>query len=205
MTLTLYHAPYSRSVRVRWLMEEMGLDYEIAPVALVHGDAGGAEYARINPIQKIPSLIDGDETILESVAIMQYLMARYGPTELAVKPDDPAFGRYLQFLHFGEAGLSMGVNLMLGHLVLLPEEKRNPAMARWAEGEVKKALKLVELTLGDHDYLAADRFTAADISVGYMLLLLKLMKRFNVVAGPATRDYWPRLKERAAWKAAMAD
>ncbi|TGY89016.1 glutathione S-transferase family protein [Marinicauda algicola] len=202
---TLYHAPMTRSIRVRWTLEEMGLPYRLETVKFTRGDVGGAEYRQINPMQKIPAFRDGDRVLLESLAIVQYLVTKYGPTDLAVKPDEPGYGAWLEWLHFGEATMSMSVNLILAHTTLLPEEQRNPGLAKWARHEVDKHLNMIaERGLKGHDYLAADRFTAADISVVYMLYLLKLVKQFNGAPEPV-RAYFDRVAAREAWRKASAD
>src|SRR3569623_1585735 len=95
-----------RGFRVVWLLEEMGLPYTLRPVDLLAGVEHDQEFLAINPAGFIPALRDGDVTMVESVAIMEYLIARYGPTPLAPSARDPAFPAYLQFLHLGEAGLA---------------------------------------------------------------------------------------------------
>jgi len=203
--LVLYHAPRTRSIRVRWALEEMGLDYRLERVDFTRRPPGGAEFARVNPLQKLPALTDDGTAISESNAIIQYLIGRYGPTNIEVKPDEADYGRYLQFLHFGEGGMTMPVSLLLAHTFLLPEDQRNPALAKWARHEVAKLLKyLDEHGLQGRDWLAAGRFTAADISVVYMLLLLKLIKEFDT-APEGVKAYFARATERDAWKRATAD
>lgn len=198
-SLVLHHAPRSRSIRVLWLMEEMGLDYRLAPVAFDARPVGDEHYEKVHPLRKVPALEDGDRTMFESIAILQYLMSRYGPTDLDVRPDEPDYARYLQWLHFGEAGMLMPVQMLLAHTTLLPEDKRNPQLAAWGRAEVDKLLAM----LGSHavagrDYVAADRFTAADISLGYMLYLLKLIRQFDGAPEPVSA-YFARLAERPAW------
>ena len=126
--ITLYHAPMSRSVRVRWCLEEMGLPHtleNLGPItANQRGNMGGEAFKAINPMQKIPAMTDGDRVMLESVAMVEYLVTRYGPTELAVTPDEPDYDRYLEWMHFSEGTMSMAVNLTLAHTTLLPEEQR---------------------------------------------------------------------------------
>ena len=95
-----------RGFRVVWLLEEMGLSCELRPVDLLAGIEKDAEYLAINPAGFIPAIRDGDLTMVESIAIMEYLMARYGPTPLSPEPRDPTFAAYQQFLHLGEAGLA---------------------------------------------------------------------------------------------------
>jgi glutathione S-transferase len=95
-----------RGFRVVWLLEEMGLSYRLRPVDLIAGVENDPEFLAINPAGFIPAMLDGDVTMVESIAIMEYLMARYGPTPLAPDPHNPAFPFYQQFLHLGEAGLA---------------------------------------------------------------------------------------------------
>lgn len=208
--LTLYHAPQSRSVRPRWCLEEMGLPYEIERLSVGganRGNVGGEAYKAINPLQKVPALKDGDQVILESLAICEYLANRYGPSPLVVKPEEDDYARYLEWLHFGEATMSMSVNLMLAHVVFLPEQHRNPGTAKWALNMLGDQLKLLAergLENGERDFLAGDRLTLADLSLGYMLFLLKITKQFHV-APDVVGDYFDRLRSRPAWRRATAD
>ena len=87
-----------RGFRVVWLLEEMGLAYKLRPVDLLAGVEQDAEFLAINPAGFIPAIQDGDVTMVESVAIMEYLMARYGPTPLAPDPHEAGFPPYQQFL-----------------------------------------------------------------------------------------------------------
>src|SRR6187549_4251936 len=126
-----------RGFRVVWLLEEMGLAYRLRPVDLLHGLEDDTEFLAINPAGFIPAIVDGDVVMVESIAIMEYLMARYGPTPLAPAPDDPAFPAYQQFLHLGEAGLATLMMIPIVSRFLAPEaERRN-----WGAGQ---ALDMVE-------------------------------------------------------------
>jgi glutathione S-transferase len=205
--LTLYHGAMSRSIRVRWCLEEMGLPYTLERPDFKHGNVGGEAYKVVHPLQKIPALKDGDQTLFESVAICEYLAHRYGPTDLVVKPQEADFGRYLEWLHFGEASMSMPVNLILAHTLLLPEERRNPGLAAWARQTVDKQLALVAergLDGGKRSYLAGERLTLADMSLIYMLYLLKITKQFDT-APQAVSDYFNRLRQVESWQRASAD
>lgn len=202
--LRVYHAPRTRSIRVRWLLEEMGLDYETVPVQFDTRPAGDEAYAQIHPLRKVPALEDKGTVVLESLAIMQYLMGRYGPTPLDVAPAEPDFGRYLQWLHFGEAGLTMPVSLLLAHTALLPEKARDPRLASWAKAETLHLLAFAsEHGLGEREFFAADRFTAADISIVYMLFILKMIRQFDEVPDNL-KDYFRRLTGRDSWIVASA-
>ncbi|XUJ37550.1 glutathione S-transferase family protein [Bradyrhizobium japonicum] len=109
--------------------------------------------------------------MVESIAILEYLLARHGPSPLAVGPDDPAFAAYLQFLHLGEAGLAGPMNAVIVGRALAPEAERNARVTCWALETFHSRLGLVIQHLASRSFLAGDRFTAADISVSYALLL----------------------------------
>src|ERR1043165_8456655 len=109
-----------RGFRVIWLLEEMGLPHRLRPVDLLAGVENDAEFLALNPAGFIPVLQDGDVTMVESIAIMEYLMGRYGPTALALAPHDRAFPTYQQFLHLGEAGLSASLYFVIVSRNLAP-------------------------------------------------------------------------------------
>src|SRR6187549_4297770 len=121
-----------RGFRVVWLLEEMGLAYRLRPVDLLHGLEDDTEFLAINPAGFIPAIVDGDVVMVESIAIMEYLMARYGPTPLAPGANDPAFPAYQQFLHMGEAGLAGPNNVIVAAHILAPEAERDNWSTRWA-------------------------------------------------------------------------
>lgn len=197
--LTLYHAPHTRSIRVRWLLEEMGLPYSLHTLQFATRPAGDANYALIHPLRKVPALKDGDEVVLDSIAIMQYLLGRYGPSPLEVAPAEADYGRFLHWLHFGESGMIMPVSLLLAHTQLLPEDKRDPNLAQWARYETAKLLDFASKHgLGDREFIAGERFTAADISTGYMFFLLKLIRQFSD-APENLKSYFARLTARPSW------
>jgi len=204
MGLTLYHARRTRSLRPLWLLEEMGLKYELKSLAFKMGATGGDEFAQINPLQKVPALIDDGQTLLESVAIMEYLMGRYGPTELACDPQDPEFGPYLQWLQAGESHFGMYMSLFIGHRLLLPEEQRNADIAKWAAGNLQSACALLGNSLKQPHSILDRGFSAADISVGYVLFVIDMIGALDEIAPKNVLQYWDGLKERAAWKHAIS-
>jgi glutathione S-transferase len=189
-----------RGFRVVWLLEEMGLAYRLRPVDLA-GVENDAEFLAVNPAGFIPAIQDGEVAMVESIAIMEYLMARYGPTSLAPDPHDPAFPAYQQFLHLGEAGLAMGAYFVGGARNFAPEAERNNWSARQALEMFESRLRLVTRQLARSPYLAGEAFTAADISVTYAL---QLARRFGGVAlGEAEQAYMARTTGREAYERAM--
>src|SRR5215831_7592468 len=190
-----------RGFRVVWLLEEMGLPYRLRPVDLLAGVENDPEYLAINPAGFIPALQDGDVTMVESIAIMEYLIARYGPTPLAPAPHDSAFPAYQQFLHLGEAGLAGTIQLVVVSRNFAPETERQNWGARWTLEQFNSRLKLVTRQLAHSPYLAGDTFTAADISVTYALELAE--RAGGVTLGEAERAYVARTSGREGYKRAM--
>jgi glutathione S-transferase len=190
-----------RGFRVVWLLEEMGLAYRLRPVDLIAGVEDDAEFLAINPAGFIPALRDGDVTMVESIAIMEYLMARYGPTPLAPGPHDPAFPAYQQFLHLGEAGLAASIYFVVVSRHLAPEAERQNWGARKALEVFESRLGLVTRQLARSPHVAGEAFTAADISVTYALELAQ--RAGGVVLGEAEKAYLARTSGREAYRRAM--
>jgi len=198
--IELWHCPDARSFRPLWALEELGLEYELHLLPFPPRVREPA-YLEINPLGTIPALRDGETFMTESAAIVQYLVTRHGPSDLAVGVDDPAYGAWLNWLHFGEATLTFPQTLVLRYRQFEPGKAEVVAddYAKW----FLSRLRQVDRALAKGDWLCADRFTAADISVGYAILLahqLKLADGFS----PALKAYWQRLKDRPAFQAAKA-
>src|SRR5580698_1708070 len=148
-----------RGFRVVWLLEEMGIAYRLRPVDLLAGVEKDPEFLAINPAGFIPAIVDGDVTMVESVAIMEYLMARYGPTPLAPAPHDPTFPAYQQLLQLGEAGLANSIYFVIGVRNLAPESERHNWSAAQALDVFETRLGLVTRRLAHSPYLAGEAFT----------------------------------------------
>src|SRR5580704_13101910 len=190
-----------RGFRVVWLLEEMGLPYRLRRVDLLAGVEKDPEFLAINPGGFIPAIQDGDVTMVESIAIMEYLMARYGPTPLAPEPNDPAFPAFQQFLHLGEAGLAASIYFVVGARNFAPAAERDNWSARQALDVFQTRLGLVTRQLARSPYLAGERFTAADISVTYALELAQ--RNVGVVLGEAEQAYVARCNGRDGYKRTM--
>lgn len=190
-----------RGFRVIWLLEEMGLAYRLRPVDLLAGVEKDAEFLAINPAGFIPAIQDGDVTMVESIAIMEYVMARYGPTSLAPGPHDPAFPAYQQFLHLGEAGLAASIYFVVGARNFAPDSERQNWSANQALSVFESRLTLVTRQLARTPYLAGETFTAADISVMYALELAKTSG--GITFGEVERSYMARTRAREGYRCAM--
>jgi glutathione S-transferase len=190
-----------RGFRVVWLLEEMGLPYRLRPVDMLAGVENDPEFLAINPAGFIPAIEDDGVIMVESIAIMEYLMARYGPTPLVPDPQDSAFPAYQQFLHLGEAGLAAFLFIAVVSRILAPEAERENWGARKALELSESRRGLVTRQLARTPYLAGDGFTAADISVTYAL---QFGQRTGVATlGDTERAYVARTTARDAYKRAM--
>lgn len=199
--ITLYHCQSARSFRPLWTMEELQLTYELTMLPFPPR-AHDKSYFEINPLGTVPTFLDGGLRMTESAAICQYLVERYGPTELAITPSESCYGSYLNWLHFGEATLTFPQTLVLRYGRFEPEERRLPQVVEDYGRWFLARLRAVEATVDQQPWLCGERFTAADISVGYALMLAEitgLAEHFPVIV----QDYWQRLQQRPAWQGAM--
>ena len=198
--LKVYHSQGARSLRVLWLCEEMGLPYETAEASFFKPSD---EFKAINPLRTIPALVDGDVSMIESVAMMIYIMSKYGPTDLEVKPNEPGYAEYLQFLMFGEAGTAAYGNPLVATRYLAPEDQKQNWTQNYLRGAIVKRLQFVADCLSGRPYAAANRFTAADISLAYIALGAKFAGTEHEIP-PAFRTYVEHLAQRPAYQRAMA-
>ena len=199
--MKLYHCKGARSVRPLWTLEEMGLDYELEsmpfpPRFLRDG------YTDINPVGTVPYFVDGETEMTESAGISQYLVEMYGPTDLALKPGDKEYGAWLNWLHRSDATLTFPQTIVLRYTQLEPKERRLKQAADDYTQWFFARLRTVETALEGHEYLCADRFTLADICVGYALYLADTLG-FKDGFKPNTLAYYERLSARPAFKRAI--
>ena len=200
--ITLYHCDGARSFRPLWMLEEMGLPYELKMLPFPPR-VFAKEYLALNPLGTIPLMIDGEARMTESSGICHYLGIKYGPTPLMVDAADPDYGAFLNWMYFSDATLTFPQTLVLRYSQLEPEERRNPQVAtdyaKWFLGR----LRAVEAAAAKGETLCAGRFTAADIVIGFALRLAEsigLAKDF----GPNVAAYWARLQEREGYRQAIA-
>ena len=199
--IVLYHCVSARSLRPLWMLEELGLPYQLIMLPFPPRVEQPA-FLDINPLGTVPLMLDGQTRMVESAAICQYLCERAAPTSLAVAPSEPDYGVFLNGLHFGEATLTFPQTLVLRYARFEPEERRQTVVAQDYTRWFLARLRTLEPTLLESEYLCAGRFTAADVSVGYALLAaqhLGLVDRFT----PGVRRYWERLQARDGYQRAL--
>ena len=201
VSLHLYHCADARSFRALWALEELGLDYELTcmpfpPRFRFEG------YKDINPLGTVPALLVDGALMTESSAIPHFLATRFGPSELAVAPDEPDYARYLNFLHMGEATLTFPQTIHLRYTRLEPPERRVTQAAEdyahWFGVRLREAERLLH-----GEFAAAGRFTMADISVGYAVMLAQAIGLAERVT-PGMAAYFERLSTRDGFQRAKA-
>lgn len=200
--IELWHCKDSRSLRALWALQELGLECRVHHLGFPPR-ATDPGFLEINPLGTVPYLKDGATTMTELSAITHYLAQKYGAGTLAVNPDEPAYADFLNWMYHSDATLTFPQTLILRYGRFEPKERRQPQVVADYTQWYLARLKLVNARLEQAEYLCADRFTAADIAVGYALYLGEILG----LAGhykPQTQAYLARLKAREAFQKANA-
>lgn len=201
MTITLYHCRDARSLRVLWMLEELGLGYELKllpfPPRVLQKD-----YLGVNPLGTVPYFVDGAVRMTESSAICQYLAETRGPTPLAVTRDEHDYAAWLNWLHFADATVTFPLAVVLRYSLIEPPERRLPQVVEDYRRFCVGRLRIVESTLAEREYLCAERFTAADICVGFALHLARLLQ-IGEAFTPGITSWFERLNARPAYRRAV--
>ena len=201
--IELYHCRDARSFRALWALEELGLPYKLHTMPFPPR-VRVPDYLAQNPLGTIPLMVDGATRMTESSAIPQYLATRYGPTPLALAPNEPDYGLWLDWMHRSEATLTFPQTIVLRYTRFEPDERKLPQAAddytQWFFSRLKHLTRALE---DGREWLCAGRFTTADICTAYALLLaidLGLDYKFS----PEIAAYWQRASTRPAFLAAKA-
>jgi len=199
--LNIFHSPGTRGFRVIWACEELGVPYQVTPVDFSPAYRAKPEWREKNPVGKVPVMIDGDLMMFESGAMLQYVLDAYGNGRLQPTPGTPEHALYLQWCWFAEATFARPLGDIAQHMLIRPEKERIPAVVEDGRQRAGVCLDAVEAVVRHQDYLL-DSFTAADIMMGYSLMLAE---RFGLLNEdfPATTAYFARLKARDGYQYAM--
>jgi len=164
--LKLHFAPNSRASRIVWLLEELGLPYELNKMAFHPKDLKSDEHRNRHPLGRVPVLEDGDITLYESGAIVEYILARHKNGGLKPDIDAATYPAYLQWFHYCEGMVMPPVNTIVVQTILLPPERRDENALGQAKRLLSKSLQPVDEALAGKDYLIGD-FSGADIMLGH--------------------------------------
>ena len=198
--MTLYFAPRTRAVRVRWLLEELGVPYELRRVEFQRPER---MFAQRTPLGKIPVLEDDGVAIGESGAIVEYILERYGDGRLAPPIGSPLRGPFLQWLHFAEATAFPPLGVIVWHVVYQGDADANLGAMTGARERAEASLAVVEEALGTDDYLVGNAFSAADVMMGFTLVAAQLLGVLDA-RYPRLLRYLARLTERPAFQRAQS-
>jgi len=195
--MKLYYAQNTRAVRVAWLLEELGLDYEIEKLHLGGPDMRAPEYLKIHPLGRVPVLEDGDIRIFESGAIVQYILELYGNGRLQPAVGTQEFSDYLQWFHYCEGMIMPPINTLVVETVLLPPERRTELNVKRATKLLNQMLMAVDHHMEGRAFLAGE-FSAADIMTGHSVTVSRDMLKMDFSDKPNLAAYADRLLERPA-------
>ena len=200
--MKLYYVPMTRSNRPRWMLEELGVPYELVRLDPKKGENQTPEYLAINPTGKVPALVDGEVKMFESAAIVAYLSDKFADKKLAPPVGSRERPIYYQWLFFGMTTLEQPVSLYAKHTSSLPPGKRVAEVAEDAKAGVERALAPLDRALADRQWFLGS-FTGADVVVGATLLWASGMRLLE--SHPSLLDYVKRLKERPAFQRSRKD
>ena len=201
--LTLYHSPQSRSIRPRWLLEEIGAPYEVKTVSLADGDQKKPDYLKLNPNGAVPTLVDGDLVLWESAAICQYLADKFPDKRLAPPVGTPERGKYYQWVHYAMSAIEPPAVTIFLHTIRLPEAERMPKLVDDARAQLSASIKVVDDALAGREWILGSQFTAADVMVGSTLAWCQMMGMLGDQTPNATA-YLGRCAARPAFQRASA-
>ena len=200
--LKIYHVTGTRGTRAIWLCEELGIDYEVEKVDFSAEYRATSEWRALNPVGKVPVMQDDKMTMFESGAMVEYILARYAQGRLQPPIDSNLYPEYLQWMWFAEATLARPLGEVVNHGREFPGEHRITAVVTEMENRAELSLQAVSDHLQNKDYLLGTQFSAADIMMGYSVMLAQALipARFP----PDLAPYWERLEARPAFARAVA-
>jgi glutathione S-transferase len=199
--ITVCHLSTSRSERIVWLLEELGVPYELEWHQREATGAAPAAMREIHPVGKAPIIRDGELVLAESGAIVEYIVQRHGNGRLGVPPASPCYSQYLYWTHFAEGSL---MTLMLIALVLsrVPEAKESPVKERIGK-RLRQMLAFVDGELAGREYFVSAGFTAADVMMVFPFTTMRRYLDYDIAPYGNITAYMRRIESRPAYVKAM--
>jgi glutathione S-transferase len=198
--MKIHHAPNSRSVRALWLFNELNLPYELEVYPLGDKSMRTPEYLKVHPMGRVPALEDGELTIFESGAIVQYVLEKYGNGKMLPTTSSPNYPNYLQWLHYAEGMIMPQINIIVVETIFLPEERRNQTNVDRATKLLTRMLTAIDLHMQGREFLAGE-FSGADIMTGHACIVSGRLGA-DISDKPNVSAYIERLEARPALKTA---
>ena len=201
--IKIYHARRARSARVIWLLEELGVSYELEPLEFKLEVLRSPEYRQKHPLGLVPVVEVDGQRIIESGAILEFLLEKHGAGRLAPPPATAERAEYLQWFHFGEASLAAHVSDITRQRFGAGSANPSADILAQARERMTDSLRLVEHTLNGREYICGAAFSAADIMVSYGIVMARILRELPAEL-PNVTAYLERLKGRPAYARAWA-
>jgi glutathione S-transferase len=199
--ITVHHLNDSRSDRILWLLEELGLPYEVASY---QRDAmtrfAPPELKNVHPLGKSPVITDDGRTVAESGAIIDYLIRRHGKGKLQPDPATPLYDEYVQWLHYAEGSATVPL-LMLLYVTFLAGGEVPAAMKQRIDSELANHLGYLDRSLANRRFICGDAFTGADVQITFVGEMARLLGQLG--DKPNLDAYVTRMHQRPAYRRAI--
>ena len=200
--IVLHHIPYSRSMRIMWLLEEMGLTYQVERYSITDGSLRAPAYLEKSPGGRAPALEIGGQAVFESPAITEYLCETHPDLGFGRLAGDAERIPFLQWLSYAETQASIIASLNLQMVFLRPPAKASPVVLKLEVARLRASVKMLEQALTGQDWLLASGFSAADTMMGFNLFAVPFF--VDLEPFPAVRAYIERIHQRPAYQAVLA-
>ena len=200
--LKIYHSRQSRSMRVIWLCEEIGLPYTLEHLGMFTPEMKTRDYLAIHPLGKVPAIDDGGFVLWETGAIFEYLVARYSDGALIPPRETQEGALAAQWIGYGENPLTIIMGEIAAHGGPIPDDMKIPALVDRGRAIAPALVSVVERALGHHPFILGEEFSAADIMLGFGLNIARHLEFVNEET-PRVRDYCDRLAARPAYQKAV--
>ena len=199
--LKIYHVSGTRSIRVIWLCEELKLPYEVEVISFSPEFRSSPAWRKINPVGKVPGMADGEFSMFESGAMVQYILDRYGNGKFQPPAGTIEHALYLQWSWFAEATFARPIGEIVNHRRVFPENEQSSQVIDEMKARARLALSAVEDAITGKEFILGSSFSAADIMLGYSLMLCE--KFAPPEENSEANDYWKRLQKREACQVAI--
>ena len=204
--LTLFHAPLTRSTRVRWLLEELDVPHAIHAIDFFSDERSSPEFRALSPQGRLPVIQDGDFVLLESGAIVEYLLEEYGDGRFQPGTTPKERAPMLQWIHWGEGTILPAMDKILEHAIVRPPEKRLAEVAEEGRAQTGECLDMLEAQLAktkDQGGYVLGELSGADFVLFYGVWFSALLGETD--NRPNLQAYYDRFMARPKFQAAMAD
>ena len=201
MSLKLHYVPQTRAGRVRFVLEELGVPFEL--LRMEAKDTKSPEYLKVNPLGHVPALVDGDTTVIESAAICMYLADKFPEKKLAPPPGTPERAAYYQWIVYAMVTMEPVLVVYGQHTLRFAEADRSKATAEWAKKRFEDVAAVVDAHVKGREFIVGSHFTVADVVMAGVVGFGRMM---GLMGGfPNLDAYAKGIYSREAGKKARAD